>query len=122
MRYYGRPFDIFEQWTKPAHTAFETLYRGFGGINGIFDIHPKSEGQFRFQQSLTGIPVFGPWYGDYMRNMSLQERNQNTRDMYGLDFSDSKYPWLAGLYSDNVSGSISSGMWQFSKNMSRLYK
>lgn len=122
MRPYDAPVSLFRDAVRPVRSAFGILYKGFGGVNGVFDIHPKSEGQFRFQQSLTGIPYFGEWYGNYMRNMSLQERNQNTRDLYGVDFSDSKYPWLSGLYSDNVSGSISSGMWQFSKNMSRLYR
>lgn len=88
----------------------------------LFDIHPQNETQFRFQQSLFGVPLFGDWYRNFMAQRSQAERNQKTRALYGIEFGDVTYPFLAGVYGDNVNGSMVSGTFEFSKNIGRLYR
>lgn len=92
-----------------------------GLYNWLTDIHPKNWDQWRHQQTTKGLL---PWYGDWMVARSNDERNANTRDMYGIDISNIKYPWLSDVMSNNadaVSSSIGRRTWTFSKNMAGLY-
>lgn len=92
----------------------------YGGLWDYYtNIHPKTETQFRAQKFLAGgIPFYGAW----MQSRSQDERNYNTSELYGIKFSDIKYPWLSGLTSANESQVLGSATWQFSKNISRLYR
>lgn len=83
------------------------------------DIHPKSETQYQQQMFLRGI---SPWYDTWMVNRSVDERNRHTRDLYNLNFGDITYPHLSGVLSENTTKQYGSTAWQFSKNMSRLYR
>lgn len=87
--------------------------------NYWFDTHPKTETQYNRQRFLAGI---FPWYGEWMRGSSEDERNRHNRDAYGIGWSDIQYPWLSGVTSGNRYQTAGSASWQFSKNAHRLYR
>ena len=88
--------------------------------NYFTDIHPKTEGQYRDQKFFAG---WNSYYSNWMQSRSQDERNYNTRQQYGIDWSDIDYPWLSGISGGNTAQALGSfAGWQFSKNISRLYR
>lgn len=115
---YGkRQWDGFVRGFRTLETSGK-LWQGLW--NYFTDIHPKTEGQYRNQQFFAG---WNPYYSNWMYARSQDERNNHTRKLYGLDWSDIQYPWLSGVTSGNEAKSLgSAASWQFSKNISRLYR
>lgn len=92
---------------------------GMKGKDYLFDIHPKTRGQYEYQKFVAGII---PQYGSYMTGKSQTAKGSNTMQMYGIEFSDITYPWLSGLSGGNEYTTAGSAGWQFSKNVASLYK
>lgn len=61
------------------------------------DTHPRYESQWQDQQNLTGVPIIGSIYNDWMVGRSTNERNNHTRNRYGLTNVSADYPWLSGI-------------------------
>lgn len=112
---------MFTPWQKQFGRNYATFWRLFARAHHEtwFSTHPKTASQFTNQYMLGAI--FEP-YKAYMVAKSLDEKNKNTMDLYNLSFKDIKYPWLSGLNTNNASASLARSTWQFSRNMSRLYK
>lgn len=87
-----------------------------------FDIHPRSETQYRRQQAIAGIPIIGDWYSQHMRAKSDAELQKENMERLGIHFDDIKRPWSASLMSPNVNASYVRGADIVSKNLNRLYK
>lgn len=87
-----------------------------------FDIHPRTETQYRRQQFISGIPIIGSWYGNYMRQKSDAELQKENMERLGITWSEIKRPWSAGMTSANVNASYSSGANIVSSNIKRLYR
>lgn len=72
-------------------------------LNSLYNIHP-SKRQWELQQNAASVPVAGGIYRDWMVGRSTNERNDYTRDLYGIKWDDIKYPWLSGVTNTNPTG------------------
>lgn len=113
---------VYDTWNRFRRGAWNYQLSGrffHDAWNYFTDIHPKTEGQYNDQKFFAGM---FPYYGNWMQSRSQDERNRHTREQYSLDWSDIRYPWLSGVTSGNTSNVYGSASWQFSKNLSRLYR
>lgn len=97
-------------------TTERILYR-YGKRLG--NIHP-SDSEYEFQNRVKSLPFIGPWYGDYIRSKSLDERNRHTLAIYGLSPGSATYPHLTGT--SNESSSVARGYTMVSHNIASLYR
>lgn len=83
---------------------------------------PKSYDQMKDQKFVSGLPGMG-WLDNYHVAKEIEGKFGKTMDLYGLDFSDIKYPYLTalGATSGAVGSAVGSATLMVSKNLSRLY-
>lgn len=75
------------------------------------------------QMTVSGLPFMG-WLKDYHVAKESEEKAQYTMNLYGIKFSDVKYPYLTALGSTSNAGSraFSSAAVTVSKNLTKLYR
>lgn len=71
-------------------------------LSSLYNIHPTKR-QWELQQNAASLPFAGGVYRDWMVGRSTNERNDYTRDLYGIKWDDIKYPWLSGVTNTNPS-------------------
>lgn len=123
--YRWSPLDGFNhiKWKDP-----------FAGVGDWFDRNrkywdaqyyfedPKSYDQLKDQKFVSGLPGMG-WLDNYHVAKETEEKFGKTMDLYDLNFSDIKYPYLTalGATSAAVGSAVGSSALMVSKNLSRLY-
>lgn len=75
-------------------------YDAYRILQDLYTTHP-SKRQWELQQNAASLPVAGSLYRDWMVGRSTNERNDYTRDLYGINWDDIKYPWLSGVTNTN---------------------
>lgn len=99
------------------------VFRGdlFDVLNALYTTHP-TERQWKYQQNFASFPVAGGIYRDWMVGRSTNERNDYTRDLYGIKWEDIKYPWLSGVTNTNPSArAMSSAISTAIPSIMRIY-
>lgn len=112
-------FDDFVRLFKPDPLGSTEKDRKISNPwNYYTDIHPTKK-QYEDQQFWKSV---NPVYSEYLRTKSEKERNDKIMQQYGVAFEDIDYPHLSGLLASDPNSVIVNSAWQFSKNMTRLYK
>lgn len=75
------------------------------------------------QMTVAGLPFMG-WLKDYHVAKESEAKAQYTMDLYGIKFSDVKYPYLTALGSTSysVGRAFGSAALTVSKNITKLYR
>lgn len=118
MSYYSGyswdPFGSFE-WNDPFPDG---IHRKYWDMT-YYTEDPKSYDQLKDQKFLGS---FFPPLENYHVSKEQEEKFDHIMQLYGLSFSDIKYPYLTSLGSTaSAVGSGIRGAVQVSKNITRLY-